>query len=74
MLRVLVRSNRDILRVRSEPADEEVRVEVDVCGVVKNTHVVHDVRGILTHGFDTGEGCKGRPDTEDTKCCTDGNC
>ena len=68
MLRIAVRSRLDILRIGTEFTNQVVGIEVDVCRVIKDAHVIHDVSRILTHRFDTSECCKGRPYTKDPKC------
>ena len=67
MLRVEVLPRLHVLRIRAEFTNQVVRVEIDVCGVVENAHVIHDVRSVLAHGFDTGKSRKGGTDTHDAE-------
>ena len=71
--RILVRTGRNILGVRTELTNQVVRIEVDVCRVVKDAHIIHDIGGVLAHGLDSGERRKGGPNTKNTEgntnCC-----
>ena len=68
VLRVEVLARFDILRIRTEFTNQVIGVEVDVCRVIENAHIIHDVGRVLTHRFNTGKCCKCRPNTKNSKC------
>ena len=72
MLRINVSTSLQIVvGIRAEFTNQVVGVEIDVCSVIKNAHIIHDVSGVFAHRFNTGERCKGRSDTKNSKCGTD---